>query len=143
MDLPVGSIIMWYRSTADIPAGWIVCDGNDGTPDLRGRYVVGIDSDVERIPTGNATHKHTNQNTVAAGDHVHDITGSIAGTVTSVGVSYVGSGASGISPTHEHSITEAGMDLPASDSHQHTTSDTADAINAPPYVQVHFIMRKL
>jgi microcystin-dependent protein len=37
--LPRGSIIMWYGT--EVPEGWILCDGTNGTPDLRGRFVVG------------------------------------------------------------------------------------------------------
>ena len=38
---PVGGIIMWSGSTATIPSGWRLCDGGNGTPDLRDRFVVG------------------------------------------------------------------------------------------------------
>lgn len=140
MDLPIGSIIMWYKSTGEIPAGWHICDGNDGTPDLRGKYVVGISGDTDRVPTGNATHSHTNSSVVGGGSHVHDVTGSIAGTVTDVDVSDTGSGTSGISKTHSHIVD---LDLPSSGTHQHTTSNTNPANNDPPYLQVYFIMRKL
>jgi len=140
MDLPIGSIIMWYKSTGEIPAGWIICDGNDGTPDLRGRYVVGISGDTDRVPTGNATHSHTNSSVVGGGSHVHDVTGSIGGTVSKVDVSNVGSGTSGISETHSHIVD---LDLPSSGTHQHTTSNTNPANNTPPYLQLYFIMRKL
>jgi len=140
MDLPIGSIIMWYKSTGEIPAGWIICDGNDGTPDLRGRYVVGISGDTDRVPTGNATHSHTNSSVVGGGSHVHDVTGSIGGTVSKVDVSNVGSGPSGISKTHSHIVD---LDLPSSGTHQHTTSNTNPANNDPPYLQLYFIMRKL
>tara|TARA_Y100001934_G_scaffold282456_1_gene396273 strand:- start:109 stop:1224 length:1116 start_codon:yes stop_codon:yes gene_type:complete len=37
--VPIGGIIMW--NTKDIPDGWAICDGND-TPDLRGRFVMGV-----------------------------------------------------------------------------------------------------
>ncbi len=37
--IPVGGIIMWSGST--VPDGWALCDGNNGTPDLRGRFVMG------------------------------------------------------------------------------------------------------
>ena len=140
MDLPIGAIIMWYKSTGEIPAGWHLCDGNEGTPDLRGKYVVGVSTDNERVPTGNATHGHTNSSTNAGGSHVHDVTGSIGGTVSSVGVSDVGSGTSGISKTHSHTVD---FDLPSSGTHQHTTSDTNETNNNPPYLQLHFIMRIL
>lgn len=37
--IPKGSIIMWNGATA--PAGWALCDGTNGTPDLRGRFILG------------------------------------------------------------------------------------------------------
>jgi hypothetical protein len=40
-DLPRGIITMWSGSKTEIPDGWILCNGNKGTPDLRGRFVVG------------------------------------------------------------------------------------------------------
>lgn len=39
--VPVGAIIMWSGSKDAIPDGWALCDGTIGTPDLRGRFVVG------------------------------------------------------------------------------------------------------
>ncbi len=36
--IPLGGIIMW--SGASVPAGWALCDGANGTPDLRGRFVL-------------------------------------------------------------------------------------------------------
>jgi microcystin-dependent protein len=39
--LPKGTVIMWY-STNPIPTGWRVCDGGEGSPDLRGRFVMGF-----------------------------------------------------------------------------------------------------
>jgi hypothetical protein len=40
--VPIGSIVMWsnYKGSP-IPDGWQLCDGTNGTPDLRGRFVVG------------------------------------------------------------------------------------------------------
>lgn len=37
--VPRGTIVMWSGDT--IPGGWIICDGNNGTPDLRNRFVLG------------------------------------------------------------------------------------------------------
>ena len=39
--VPKGSIIIWSGSAADIPEGWALCDGQDGRPDLRDRFVLG------------------------------------------------------------------------------------------------------
>jgi microcystin-dependent protein len=46
--VPSGCILPWYGEAEIIPAGWVLCDGNNGTPDLRGRVIVGVDaSDVD------------------------------------------------------------------------------------------------
>ena len=36
--LPSGMIFAWYGEV--VPSGWIVCDGSNGTPDLRGRFIL-------------------------------------------------------------------------------------------------------
>ena len=41
---PVGGIVMWSGTIADIPLGWALCDGSNGTPNLSGRFVVGYHS---------------------------------------------------------------------------------------------------
>ncbi len=38
-SIPVGGIIIWTNPS--IPSGWAICDGTNGTPDLRGRFIVG------------------------------------------------------------------------------------------------------
>lgn len=38
-ELPAGSVIMWAGLLADIPDGWVLCDGANGTMDLLGRFV--------------------------------------------------------------------------------------------------------
>lgn len=44
--VPIGVISMWSGSIDTVPDGWAVCDGNNGTPDLTGRFVVGAGSSV-------------------------------------------------------------------------------------------------
>lgn len=34
-------VCIWYGEIVDIPAGWALCDGNNGTPNLRDKFVVG------------------------------------------------------------------------------------------------------
>lgn len=34
-------IVIWSGAVVDIPAGWALCDGNNNTPDLRDKIVVG------------------------------------------------------------------------------------------------------
>jgi hypothetical protein len=40
--LPVGCVIMWYGDPLEIPVGWQICDGTNLTPNLVGRFAVGV-----------------------------------------------------------------------------------------------------
>lgn len=42
--VPLGVIVMWSGAIGDIPSGYSLCDGSNGTPDLRGRFVIGVDT---------------------------------------------------------------------------------------------------
>lgn len=42
--MPPGAIIMWSGNPKALPVGWALCDGQNGTPDLKGRFVVGYDA---------------------------------------------------------------------------------------------------
>lgn len=39
--VPYGSIMLWNGSPETVPKGWAICDGTNGTPDLRDRFVLG------------------------------------------------------------------------------------------------------
>ena len=51
-DIPRGAIVMWSGTVADIPAGWVLCDGTSGTPDLRERFIVGAGGDNPSVRGG-------------------------------------------------------------------------------------------
>lgn len=40
-SVPPGSILPWRGNLADMPEGFALCDGSNGTPDLRDRFIVG------------------------------------------------------------------------------------------------------
>ena|ERR1700681_659520 len=54
-----GMIVAYYASAGAIPQGWAICDGTNGTPDLRGKYLVGVDAlaDIGKN-VGNEKHNH-------------------------------------------------------------------------------------
>lgn len=64
--IPSGVIVMWSGSPAAVPTGWSVCDGTNGTPDLRDRFVLGSPDGT----TGAAGTSHT-ATTNNAGSHNH------------------------------------------------------------------------
>lgn len=43
-EIPAGFIGMWSGRVDDIPNGWLLCDGTNNTPNLKGRFIVGFDS---------------------------------------------------------------------------------------------------
>ncbi|MBQ7389214.1 MAG: hypothetical protein IJW01_07585 [Paludibacteraceae bacterium] len=56
--MPKGAIVMWSGAIDAIPAGWALCDGENGTPNLCGRFIVGVgkssdgDTDYKLNKTG-------------------------------------------------------------------------------------------
>ena len=52
--MPSGGVIMWSGAANAIPAGWALCNGSNGTPDLRGRFIVGAGGAYAVGATGGA-----------------------------------------------------------------------------------------
>ncbi len=54
---PVGIICMWSGTIANIPYGWVLCNGSGGAPDLRAKFIRGAPASTEAGGTGGAdTH---------------------------------------------------------------------------------------
>lgn len=85
--IPQGGIIMWSGAIVDIPADWALCDGTNGTPDLRDMFVVGAGGGYAVGATGGEV-SHV-LNTSEMPEHNH-------------------SGASGAGGGHGHSISDPG-----------------------------------
>jgi hypothetical protein len=74
-----GMIMLWSGSVASIPSGWALCNGSNGTPDLRNRFVVGAGSTYAVNATGGSanaivvshTHTATSTSTVTDPGHGH------------------------------------------------------------------------
>jgi microcystin-dependent protein len=60
-----GIIVMWSGSETDIPDGWVLCNGSNNTPDLRGRFVLGSGQGV------NLTNRELKQ---TGGTETHTLT---------------------------------------------------------------------
>ena len=46
---PSGMVMIWTKGTNNIPSGWALCDGNNGTPDLRNKFVLGVNPNSDKI----------------------------------------------------------------------------------------------
>lgn len=54
-----GMILMWKGSIASVPSGFALCDGTNGTPDLRDKFLVGAGSTYGVNDNGgNINHNH-------------------------------------------------------------------------------------
>ncbi|MCF7837323.1 MAG: hypothetical protein K9N49_01710 [Candidatus Marinimicrobia bacterium] len=53
--VPLGAILMWSGTTNNIPEGWALCNGQNGTPDLRDRFIVGAGNQYALSDTGGVT----------------------------------------------------------------------------------------
>lgn len=81
-ELKFGMILMWHGTIATIPAGWSLCDGNNGTPDLRDRFVAGARQDDAGVAKTNLTGALTvsggsiaHAHTLTMDGHSHSFTG--------------------------------------------------------------------
>jgi hypothetical protein len=107
-----GTIILWSGSVGSIPSGWALCDGTSGTPDLRGRFVVGAGSGGSYVPgssgglaaiTSVPSHTHSfSATTSSSGGHIHIATMSADGL-------HSHNGTTDTAANHTHPITGGGV----------------------------------
>ena len=93
--LPAGVIVMWSGSIASVPVGWYLCDGTNGTPNLRDRFVVGAGSTYAVNATGGSAD-------AAVVSHTHTATSTFTGTAMTGHTHGV------TDPGHKHLTVEAG-----------------------------------
>ena len=77
--VPIGGIIMWSGTIAAAEAltNWKICDGQNGTPDLRDKFVLGVGSSVAGSTANKGDTGGSNSITLDEGqmpEHNHDIT---------------------------------------------------------------------
>ena len=111
LAMPAGGIIIWSGAAAAIPSGWFLCDGTNGTPNLRDRFIVGAGSTYAVNDTGGAATVALSAANLPAHTHSVSIT------------------TGGVSADHAHSGTTAGSN--SSLNHAHTAYGTMTA----PYAQ--------
>jgi microcystin-dependent protein len=68
-ELPTGIITMWSGGASNVPSGWTLCDGSNGAPDLRDRFVVGAGSSYTTGDTGGADEVQLTESELPSHSH--------------------------------------------------------------------------
>jgi hypothetical protein len=111
-----GIILMWSGAVAEIPEDWVLCDGTNGTPDLRNQFVRATTSGEEPGTTGgSATHVHAVDPPPQSGGYPSSAVAQGLGTENLPG------------DTHVHTL-----DIPEFNS--------GSASSIPPYVKLAYVM---
>lgn len=136
--IPSGGIIMWSGSIASIPAGWLLCNGTSGTPDLRDRFVVGAGSTYAVAATGGSANaivvSHTHTATVTDPGHTHSYTA-----LNTTGTHPTGTGsteARGSVTSNTSGSSTTGITVTNS-----TEGSSGTNANLPPYYALAYIMK--
>lgn len=91
--VPSGTITM-FNGASDIPVGWAVCDGTNGTPNLIGKFVKAVatadqigdnPSDLSESNELVLTQEHLPKHSHPHKEHTHSLDGNISGTTGSSG----------------------------------------------------------
>jgi hypothetical protein len=139
--IPTGMISLWYGSIGSVPVGWYLCDGTNGTPDLRDKFIVGAGSTYSVAATGGSkdaivvTHTHTATSVVTDNGHDHDFrrgSGSISDGVYGAGFSSFTTSSLQI----ENATT--GITVATTNASSGTSGTGA---NLPPYYALAYVMK--
>ena len=141
------AVIMWDETIVNITTCWLICDGTNGTPDLREKFVRGAgDGDEVGATGGSETHIHSVSGSSAstAINHLHLIesTNTAISASTSQQVQ-AGTGAFVACTGHIHCINQVGGTTGLTNPvHCHTVSfNSAACSTLPSYYEIIFIKR--
>jgi len=105
--VPLGGIILWSGAVVDIPGGYQLCDGTNGTPDLKNKFIAGAGDSYNPGATGGAVnHDHT----FSAGTHDHANGGTVQAQGAGVAAAWAGILRSGFATVN--GITSSNSGLP-------------------------------
>jgi microcystin-dependent protein len=162
--IAAGIIAMWSGAVGAVPAGWALCDGTNGTPNLKNRFIVGAGDAYAVGATGGADsvtlsesqipgHTHViSATTASAGAHSHSVSDPghshstiqpVAGSTSASSGGFYGQGGSASTST-----ATTGISLGTAAAHTHNVSASAATTggglsheNRPPYYALAYIMK--
>jgi len=134
-----GMIMLWSGSIASIPSGWALCNGSNGTPDLRDKFIVGAGSTYAVAATGGSadaivvSHTHTATSNVSDPGHSHTVP------ITTISDSGNGDPPRMInSGSTSTSTSTTGISVSTTIS---STGSSGTGANLPPYYALAYIMK--
>ena len=157
---PAGMIVLWSGATDSVPTGWVLCDGQNNTPDLRNKFVVGAGETYAVGTTGGSTNVTLGSANLPSHTHTYSGTTSsktLTGSITNIsevfsahgsttGVFSKGSSSSGRTP--QNTDTSGTGKITFNGTHSHTYSGTTAATGSgsafdiiPPYYALAYIMK--
>jgi len=132
--VPTGLIAIWSGSIGSIPSGWLLCDGTNGTPDLRNSFILGAGNSYSVGQTGGSADaivvSHTHTATVTDPGHFHNV----FNTVTA------GGGRLGSGTTDANTIATSTATTGITVANTVTGTSGTNA-NLPPYYALAFIIK--
>lgn len=129
--IPSGCIVIWSGSSASIPSGWYLCNGANGTPDLRNRFVVGATSTYAVGATGGSADAIVVSHTHSVSDPGHSHT---VGIQTKTLDQNAGSASLAGAGTTATSSSTTGISIS-------TTGSSGTNANLPPYYALCYIQK--
>jgi len=138
--IPSGLISLWSGAIGSIPSGWLLCDGTNGTPNLKDRFIVGAGNLYSVGGTGGSTdaivvsHTHTATSVVTDPGHNHTYT-RVSGTAPQSGST---------TPVYNSTTTDntgtatTGISVATTNA---STGVSGTNANLPPYYALAYIMK--
>jgi len=138
--IPSGLISLWSGAIGSIPSGWLLCDGTNGTPNLKDRFIVGAGNLYSVGGTGGSTdaivvsHTHTATSVVTDPGHNHTYT-RVSGTAPQSG---------NTTPVYNSTTTDntgtatTGISVATTNA---STGVSGTNANLPPYYALAYIMK--
>lgn len=129
--IPSGVIFLWSGSQATIPTGYALCDGSNGTPDLRDRFVLGAGTTHEVGETGGS--EEVTLTTAQMPSHMHTVRLYNATKTQDTSAASLGAASGELHGTNDvHWINSASLN---------TTGASSPHPNMPPYYTLCYIMK--
>ena len=141
-----GMIMIWSGSLGSIPAGWVLCDGTNSTPDLRDRFIAGAGNTYAVGATGGSanaitvTHTHTATVTDPGHSHTFDQMDSYAGFFNPTALNMI-PGGNTVVGTHTSASNVLNTNTTGISVANANAGTSGTNANLPPYYALAYIMK--